>query len=98
MPASCSDIERSQVSVPKGTVCWPIHRNRVGLEHTARWSKDVDHGARSGLAPSRAGDDVALRVQAHAIDTSLHPTGILSKGMQHAIGSERIVVAQRVGP
>src|SRR2546429_8984210 len=97
MSATGGDVERTQVSVPEGTVCRTIYRNRVCLEHTARRSKDVDHGARSSLTPSRAGDDVALRVQTHVIDTPLHPAGILSKGMQHGIGSERVVVAQRVG-
>src|SRR5215475_13227317 len=98
MSASCSDIERTQVSIPKGAVCRPIHRDRMRLEHAARRIKDVDHRTRSGLAPARTGYDVALRVQTHAIDTPLHPTGVLSKGMQHRIGSESVIVAQRVGP
>src|SRR6516225_8386259 len=98
MSATGGDVERTQVSVPKGTVCWPIHRDWMRLEHAARRSKDVDHGARSGLAPARAGNDVALCVQTHTVDTPLHPVGVLSKGMQHGIGAKRVVISQRVGP
>ena len=85
MSATGGDVERTQVSVSKGAVCRPIHRNLVRLEHAARRSKDVDHGAWSSLAPARAGDDVALRVQTHAIDTPLHPAGV-----PHSAGWARI--------
>src|SRR5262245_49105264 len=98
MPPSGSDIERTQVRIPKGAVCRPIHRDWMRLEYPARRCKDVDHGPRSGLAPAGAGDDVPLCVQTHAVDTPLYPVGVLAKGMQRGIGPERVIVSQRVGP
>src|SRR6266446_3752992 len=98
VPASCGDVERAQLRIPKGAVRRPIHRDRVRLEHAARWGKDIDHGARSGLAPPGAGDNVPLRVQTHTIDAPLDPPGVLSEGMQYCIGSKRVVVSERIGP
>ena len=54
MPASCRDIERTQISVPKGAVCRPIHRDRVRLSTGPTEQRRRSSGGPASRHPAQA--------------------------------------------
>ena len=64
----------------------------MGLQHPTIGRKDIDHAARSTDFPAGGGDDVALRVETHAVDATM---GI--EIVQHLMIAQRAIVTDGIG-
>src|SRR5262245_59849358 len=94
MSATCSDVERALVWIPKGTVRRRVHsyRHRVRLQNTTLGIPDIDHRARTTGIGTSGGHNIPLSVQAHTINTPLGSPIVFAKLMQHDIVTQRAVV------
>src|SRR5215208_2903754 len=80
---SARDVEQIEIVAAEATAIGLVARNRVSLEHGTVRSKDVDQRSRSALPPAGTGDDIALRVQAHAFDAAVRALCIRPKCVEH---------------
>src|SRR5712691_7491838 len=94
--AASGDVERAEISVAKGAVGRPVHRHGMRLQDAACGRKDIQHGPRPSLTPATAGDDVALSIQAHAIDASLDTAGVLPESVQYCVSPQGVIRLQGI--
>src|SRR4029450_9167871 len=94
MCATCGDVERTLVWIPKGTVRRRVHsyRHRVRLQNTTLGIPDIDHRARTTGIGTSGGHNIPLSVQAHTINTPLGSPIVFAKLMQHDIVTQGVVV------
>src|SRR4029450_11838996 len=94
MSATCSDVERTLVWIPKGTVRRRVHpyRHRVRLQNTTLGIPDIDPRARTTGIGTSGGHNIPLSVQAHTINTPLGSPIVFAKLMQHDIVTQGVVV------
>src|SRR5262249_7308436 len=90
--AGACRIEGAHVRIAEGAVGGAVGGEGVGLQDTAVGGEDVDHGAGSALLPAGGGDDVSLRVQAHAVDPSVR-----IEVVEHLVGAQGVVLADGIG-
>ena len=88
--AVCGDIESPQVTIAECAICRMVRWYGMRFNDPAVRSKNVDHRTRTTLFPARRGDDVALHVQAHAVDAAVRVEVV-----QHLVLADRAVVADR---
>src|SRR6266446_5308564 len=100
VPTTSGDIERTLVRIPEGTVGRRVytHRHWVRLQDPALRIPDIDHRARTTDIGARGGHNIPLRIEAHAVDTSLRSPVILTELMQHNIATQRAISQNVVGP
>lgn len=92
-PGAGSDVERLQIRIAKGAVGRPVNWNRMRFQDPAVGRKNVNHRPRPALLPAGCGDDIALDIQAHAVNAAM---GI--EVVHHLVGANRAVVVEGIGP
>src|SRR5690349_6100274 len=80
------------MDIAKGAVGRSVDGNGVGFQHAAIGRKDIDHRAGAAILPASGGDDIALNVEAHAVDATV---GV--EVVQDLVFTHRTVVVDRVG-
>ena len=67
------------------------------FEHAASRRKHGDHGPRAAFFPAVGGDDVAVAVEAHAVDAAMRALVVCAPSEQRRISAEAAVCLDRVG-
>src|SRR5262245_26098417 len=93
VPATCGDVKRALVRIPKGTVRGRIHPrwHRMRLQDPALGVPDVDHRARTAGIGASSGDDIAFCIEAHTVNTPLWSPVILAELMQDSVAAQRAI-------
>ena len=71
--ATGGHIQRVQGGTAEGAVGRPVCRHRVGLDDPPRRREDVDQRPGACLPPAPGSDDIAVDIQAHAVQTRCTP-------------------------
>src|SRR5688572_5717021 len=64
-------IKRAEVSLAKSAVGRAVTWHGMGLQDASCGGEDVDHAAGAADFPARRGDDIAIDVEAHAINAAM---------------------------
>src|SRR5262249_50695894 len=91
------DIERIEIGAAETAFVRQISRERMALEHSTAWREDVRQRARSAALPAADRDDVAVGIEAHALDAAVRTAMVRGERVQHDRVIERAVGADGIG-
>src|SRR5262245_66108185 len=97
VPAAGGHIERSKIAAAETAAIGAIGGEGMALDHRAVWREHVDQRPRSATGPPAAGDDMAVGVEAHALDPALRSAVVRTEAVQHLALADAAVRGEGIG-
>src|SRR5215471_7382859 len=96
MTAPGGNVECIELTAAETTLVGKIDREGMAFEYHPVRGEDTNERAGAIALPSRAGDDIAVGIEAHAFDTTLRPAMVGPECVHQRIMTNRTVLTYGV--
>src|SRR5215471_2714575 len=97
MAAAGRDVKRIKARTAETALVRQVRRDRMSFDHRAGRRKNVHQRTRPAALPAADRDDVAVAIEAHALDSAMLAAMIFAENVENDGMLERAVGADRVG-
>src|SRR5262245_42372911 len=97
VPAAGGHVQRSKIGAAETAAIGAVGGERMALDHRAARREQVDQRPGSAAGPAAAGDDVAVAIEAHALDAALRSAVIRTECVKHVAMAGAAVRGNGIG-
>src|SRR5262249_50564852 len=97
MPAAGGHVEGSKIVAAETAAIGTIGGEGRALDHRAARREHIDQRPGSATGPAAAGDDVAVGVDAHALDPAVRSAVVRAEAVQHLAMADAAVGGDGIG-